>query len=50
MGKRKISILDNAARTVAEISFFIEGKGLPKTAKKFVDDAFVFFGKYQPKG
>lgn len=45
MGKRKISILDSAARAVAEVSFFIEGKGLPKTAKKFVDDAFAFFEK-----
>jgi hypothetical protein len=45
MGKRKISILDSAARSVAEVSFFIEVKGLPKTAKKFVDDAFAFFEK-----
>ncbi|MDQ6609139.1 MAG: hypothetical protein M3Y85_04900 [Bacteroidota bacterium] len=43
MGKRKIKILETAASAVAEVSFFIEGKGLPKTAKKFVDDAFEFF-------
>ena len=45
MGKRKVSILEPAATAVAEIAWFIEGKGMPKTAKKFVDDAFVFFDK-----
>jgi hypothetical protein len=34
MGKRKVSILEPAATAVAEIAFFIEGEGLPKTAKK----------------
>jgi hypothetical protein len=43
MGKRKISILETAATAVAEVSFFIESKGLPITAKKFVDNAFTFF-------
>ena len=45
MGKRKVTILDTAVKAVAEASFFIEGKGLPETAKKFVDDAFAFFEK-----
>lgn len=43
MGQRKVRILEPAIHAVAEISFFIEGKGMPKTAKKFVDDAFAFF-------
>lgn len=43
MGKRKVSILEPAATAVAEIGFFIESKGLPQTAKKFVDDVFCFF-------
>jgi len=43
MGKRKVSILEPAATAVAEIAFFIEGKGLPQTAKKFVAEAFRFF-------
>lgn len=43
MGKRKVTILDKAVETIAEISLFIEGKGLPETAKKFVDEAFAFF-------
>lgn len=45
MGKRKVSILQPAAESVAEIAFFIESKGMPETAKKFVDDVFTFFEK-----
>lgn len=45
MVKRKVSILEPAATSVAEIAWFIKTKGLPKTAKKFVDDAFEFFDK-----
>ena len=45
MGKRKVRILDTASTAVAEIAFFIEGKGLPQTAKKFVTEAFEFFAK-----
>ena len=45
MGKRKVSILEPAATAVAEIAWFIENKGLPQTAKKFVNDAFRFFEK-----
>ena len=43
MGKRTIRILEQAATSVAEIAYFIEGKGMPITAKKFVDHAFDFF-------
>lgn len=43
MGKRKVTILDPAVEEVARIALYIEGEGLPKTAKKFVDDAFAFF-------
>jgi hypothetical protein len=43
MGKRKVTILESAVIAVAEVSFFIESKGLPATAKKFVDEAFAFF-------
>lgn len=43
MGKRKVTILEQAIEEVARIALFIEGEGLPKTAKKFVDAAFVFF-------
>jgi hypothetical protein len=43
MGKRKVTILEPAVEEIARIALFIEGEGLPKTAKKFVDDAFAFF-------
>ena len=43
MGKRKVSILEPAATAVAEVAWFVESKGMPATAKKFVDEAFHFF-------
>ena len=43
MGKRKVTILEPAIEEVARIALYIEGEGLPKTAKRFVDDAFAFF-------
>lgn len=43
MGKRKITILEAAAISVAEVAWFIESRGLPDTAKKFVDKTFFFF-------
>jgi hypothetical protein len=43
VGKRKITILEPAVEEVARISLYIEGEGLPTTAKRFVDDAFAFF-------
>jgi hypothetical protein len=43
MGKRKVTILEPAVEEVARIALFIEGEGLPKTAKEFVDEAFLFF-------
>ena len=45
MGKRKVTILEPAVTSVAEIALFIESKGMPQTAKKFVDEAFAFFEK-----
>ena len=43
MVKRKITILEPAASSVAEIAFFIEEKGMPATAKNFVIQVFEFF-------
>ncbi len=43
MGKRKVTILEPAVEAVAEIALYIEGRGLPETAKRFVDEAFAFF-------
>jgi plasmid stabilization system protein ParE len=49
MGKKQVTILDSATDGVAEAAFFIEGKGLPETAKRFVDDVFAFFEKLSDK-
>ena len=43
MGKRKVTILEPAVNAVAQIAFYIEGQGLPETAKRFVNKAFSFF-------
>ena len=43
MGKRKVNILEQTATSIAAIAFFIEGNGMPLTAKKFVDEVFNFF-------
>jgi hypothetical protein len=45
VAQRKVTILDKAAEEVAHVAYFIESKGLPDTAKKFVDGAFRFFEK-----
>ncbi|KAA5533409.1 hypothetical protein F0919_12775 [Taibaiella lutea] len=46
MGERKqVTILENVVETVSEIAFFIESKGMPDTAKKYVDDVFAFLEK-----
>lgn len=43
MGKRKVTILEPVVEAVSKIAFFTESKGLPQTAKRFVDKAFEFF-------
>ena len=43
MGKRKVTILETAAESVAKIAIFIESKGIPQTAKKYVDEIFEYF-------
>ncbi len=43
MVKREVSILETASTAVAEISFFIESKGMPATVRKFAGKAFRFF-------
>lgn len=43
MGKRKVTILEPAIEEVSRIALFIEGKGLAKIARKFIDEAFAFF-------
>jgi hypothetical protein len=43
MAQRKISVLEKARDEIAYIAYFIESKGMPDTAKRFVDDCILFF-------
>jgi hypothetical protein len=36
MGKRKVTILDIASDAVAEVAYFVEGKGMPQTARNLL--------------
>jgi hypothetical protein len=49
MGQKQVTILDPATDGVAEAAYFIESKGMPETAKKFVDNAFEFFDRLSDK-
>jgi len=40
MGKRRITVLESAAKGIAQISWFIESKGMLATADKFVDAVY----------
>src|SRR5437870_4483343 len=43
MGKRKITILEPAVEELTRVAYYIESEGLADTAKRFVNDAFIFF-------
>ncbi|MCP9754194.1 hypothetical protein EGI26_03320 [Lacihabitans sp. CCS-44] len=45
MGKRKIRIKKSASESISSISFYIESKGLAKTAEKFSDSVYDFIEK-----
>ncbi len=42
MGLRKVIVKQTVADSIAEIAWFINGKGMVKTAEKFSDDAYDF--------
>ena len=42
MGKRKISVKLSAAKSIAEVSWYIESKGMIETAEKFSDSVYNF--------
>ncbi len=42
MGSRKITVKQSAADSIAEIAWFVQSKGMVKTAEKFSDDAYDF--------
>jgi len=48
MGGRKITVKQSAADSIAEIAWFIESKGMIKTAEKFSDHVYDFIGKLSP--
>ena len=43
MGKRKVVIKQSAADNIAQISWFIESKGMLATAEKFNDAVYDYF-------
>ena len=45
MGKREVVIKQSAAESIAEIAWFIESKGVVKTAEKFADNVYDFIEK-----
>lgn len=45
MGQRKIGIKESAADSIAAIAYFIESKGLIKTAEEFSDQSYDFIEK-----
>ena len=48
MGGRKITVKQSVADSIAEIAWFIESKGMIKTAEKFSDHVYDFIGKLSP--
>ena len=45
MGRRKITVKETVAISIAEVAWYIESKGLIATAEKFADDVYDFFIK-----
>ena len=45
MGRRKIIIRESVAENIAEAAWFIESKGMIKTAEKFSDSVYDFIEK-----
>ncbi len=48
MGSRKINVKQSAADSIAEIAWFIESKGMVKTAEKFSDEVYDFIESLSP--
>ncbi|MGN6532759.1 MAG: hypothetical protein ACTHK0_13540 [Ginsengibacter sp.] len=49
MGFRKVSVRQSAANSIAEISWYLESKGLLITAEKFVDETYDFLANLGDK-
>ncbi len=42
MGQRKVKLKLSAAKSIAEVSWYIESRGMVKTAEKFSDAVYDF--------
>jgi hypothetical protein len=42
MGKRRVIVKQSTAKSIAEIAWFIESKGLTLTAERFSDTVYDF--------
>jgi len=47
MGRRKVTIKQSAAFSIAQIAWFIESNGMVKTAEKFVDDVYDYLLRFE---
>jgi hypothetical protein len=45
MGSRKVTVKQSAAESIAAIAWYIESKGLVRTAEKFTDEVYDYFIK-----
>jgi hypothetical protein len=45
VGQREVIIKESVSESIAEISWYIESKGLVATAEKYADDIYDFFTK-----
>ena len=45
MGRRKVTVKETTAGSIAGVAWYIESKGLIATAEKFADDVYDFFIK-----
>lgn len=45
MGRRKVTVKETVAGSIAEIAWYIESKGLIATAENFADGVYDFFIK-----
>jgi hypothetical protein len=47
MGSRKITVKQSAADSISEIAWFVQSKGMVKTAEKFPMMLMIFFLRSQ---
>ena len=45
MGRRRISIKESVANSIAQVAWYIESKGLVNTAEFFADEVYDFISK-----